>query len=94
MPKISVESSRALKLACGDKDDLYEHVQQEIIDEWRWGNVYELIVRNKKDGTLWGFTYQEQSGDRYHNSLENEPMTEFYQLEARKVVKWEYYPVP
>ncbi len=94
MPKVTISSETAQKLTAYDKTDVYETVDKDVVDEWRWGNVYELIARNKQDGTLWGFTYREQSGDHYYNSLEEENEVEMYQLQAKQVVTTVYERVP
>ncbi len=87
MPKRTISSELAMKLITADKNAPYKWVSTDVIDEWRWGNVYETVVQDKQDDTFWGFTYQEQSGDHYHNSLEDDDETEMYQLVATEVVK-------
>jgi len=79
----------AFKLMAGGGVDGYSYVTLNIIDEWRWGNVYELIISDS-EGKFWATTYQEQSGDNYYNSLEDYSEVEFYQVEAVEVKTVEY----
>ncbi len=94
MPIRQVDSATALKLSAGETVGNYVHVSDELTDEWRWGTVSTLVVNDKSDGTYWSTSYQEQVGDNYHNSLEDEEDIDFVQVQPVQIIKVEYEAVP
>lgn len=83
MSNLVLESSKVLDLTEGVPVNGYEFVESEFAGEWRWGVRYELIIKDDS-GNFWGTTYEIQSGDNYHNSLEDGPV-HFYPLNAVEV---------
>lgn len=94
MPKRQIDSITAIRLSSGETVGNYQPVSDEIVDEWRWGTVSTLVVNDKSDGTYWSASYQEQVGDNYHNSFEDEDTVDFAQVKPVQVVKVEYEAVP
>jgi hypothetical protein len=89
MATITIDPKESIKLSAWHNTDSYQTVSCEVIDEWRWGNVYELVVKDS-EGKFWATVYKEQSGDNYYNFMEDEDEVEFYQVEPVEVVKVTY----
>jgi hypothetical protein len=87
--KLVLESDRANNLVNGVLDDEYEFVDSEYAGLWRWGVMYEVIIKDKLTGKLWGVTYQEQIGDHYYNSLDDGNV-HFYPVEGFERTVTEY----
>lgn len=85
MQNLVLSGQDAISASCGDLEG-FKLVNNDIIDEWRWGNVYEITIKREGEDRLWGTTYREQSGDNYHNSLEDEDEVEFYPVVAEEVM--------
>lgn len=86
-----LDSEIAYTLSCADEVDGYELITQDVVGEWRWGNVYRLVFKDHED-KLWEFTYKEQSGDHYWCSIdpsETKSVTCFA-VKAVEVVTTEY----
>jgi hypothetical protein len=88
MKTLKLKSKLAREVVSEGNDD-YELVSDEIIDEWRWGNLYESIIKDE-DGNLWGSTYRVQTGDNYHHEFEDLDEVEFYPVKAVEVKKIVY----
>ena len=88
--KLILESARVIELIEGGSDDEYEFIDSEFAGECRWGLAYEIVIREKSSGKLWGSTYQVQVGDNYHNSLEDSSNTHLYAVEAFEKTVTEY----
>lgn len=88
--KLVLDSERAIALTVGELDDEYEYVDSEFAGEWRWGVSYQVVIKDKKQGKLWGVTYREQVGDNFYSSLEDGGTVHFYPVEAVEVTSYEY----
>ncbi len=44
-------------------EDKFHTIEQKIIGEWRWGNLYEIIVQSKNSDIKYIANYRLQSGD-------------------------------
>jgi hypothetical protein len=86
--KLVLDPERAIELINGEEDYDYEFIDSEYAGEWRWGVSYEVIIKDKETGKLWGTVYREQVGDNYYNSLEDEAW--FYPYEAYEKTVTEY----
>jgi hypothetical protein len=71
-----------------EADWSYGFVTVDFYDTWRWGNLYLLVIKDKFDGRLWGTLVEEQSGDNYHLSLDENDEIRFKPVEL--VSKPEY----
>jgi len=81
-----VLSADDAQLAVGGDHQDYELIHDEVIDEWRWGNIYQAIIKDS-EGKLWGVDYRVQTGDNYHHEFEDMDTVEFYPVEAKEVTK-------
>lgn len=82
-----------------DAQQLY-HEQDEIngvrfVDkiyygEWRWGIQYELIIQDVLTEKLYSTVVQEQSGDHWYLSLEDEDHITFYEVERIEKITYAY----
>jgi hypothetical protein len=90
-----------LKIPTEDALDLYHSqsgeqngvifVAKEFMGEWRWGVTYQLVVQDKLTEKYYEKIVQEQSGDHWYLSLEEEAEeTEFDLVERVAVVTYEY----
>ena len=84
-----VLSADDAQLAVGGDHQDYELMYRDIIDEWRWGNIYQSIIKDSK-GKLWGADYRIQAGDNYHHEFEDLDTVEFYPVEAKEVTTVTY----
>jgi len=84
-----VLSADDAQLAVGGDHQDYELVHNEIIDEWRWGNIYQSVIKDS-EGKLWEVSYRVQSGDNYHHEFEDLGTVEFYPVEAKEVTTVTY----
>lgn len=66
------------------EEPAYEVVEHQLWGEWRWG-VEMLLVLKDSDGRYWQTVYREQTGDVYYNSLQEESLAEFYEVEPYDV---------
>lgn len=46
----------------GREFESYKVVAKEIVDEWRWGNVFQVVFTDESD-RFWAFTFHDSSGD-------------------------------
>jgi len=49
----------------------YRVVAKDVVDEWRWGNVYLLVFNEVETQDFWGFTFQTSSGDGEYTSFDD-----------------------
>jgi len=70
MKPLILESEVAQDLAVGCDTNGYVYIANNFVGEWRWGVNYELVIKDSA-GNYWATVYQEQTGDNYHNSLED-----------------------
>lgn len=68
-------------------EDQFEYVSCELFDEWRWG-VIRLLVLRDREGKLWGTMVREQTGDHYYCNLDEDSEITFETVIA--VPKTEY----
>lgn len=61
--------------------DSYELIHSDMVGEWRWGVIYEAVIKDS-EGNLWGTTYQVQTGDNYYHEFEDLDQVEFYPVKA------------
>lgn len=61
---LEIDAAEARDLAYEEYDgSLYEVVRtNHFVDEWRWGNTFELVIRDIA-GNYWRAYYRESSGD-------------------------------
>lgn len=84
---IKLPQEDVFALACGDSVDGWSVLSHEIVDEWRWGNVYRLVIQKAGVPGTWAYDYREQSGDESYSSIDDEPdEIEFYRVVPR--AKW------
>jgi hypothetical protein len=89
MPKITLSSHEAME-AVYEGSEKFKPVSVEVIDEWRWGNVYEAIILEKDTGKYWSTDFRVQTGDNYYNDLDEVSETQFVQVEPYEKVIVEY----
>ena len=64
----------------------YSQVQSEIVEEWRWGNVYENVYIDQPNHFV-GLSYR----DSLDGELDSSNMrVEFYPVEAHQVITIKY----
>lgn len=54
-----------------DEDEEYVRIAVEYLGDWRWGTQNRLVIQDKAKN-FWAIEYQEQSGDNYWISLDDE----------------------
>lgn len=84
---MKIQKSILERFAMGEAnvDPGWVFIDKDIIDEWRWGIINQVVLQSAEDGSLYGYAYQEQSGDRYWNSfedLDDEEEIELYPVKA------------
>lgn len=84
-----VLKSEDARLAVGGDHEDYELVVEDIVDTWRWGNIYEAVIKDA-EGNLWQTAYRVQEGDNYHHEFEDMNEVEFYPVEAKEVTTVKY----
>lgn len=92
MPTMTLPSNEATQ-AIYEKNDKFESVSEEVVEEWRWGNIYESVILEKETGKYWSVTYRVQSGDHYYHEFEDLDEVEFYQVEPHEKTTVEYIKV-
>lgn len=91
MSKLVLSSDDAIDAVNGDHDD-YKVIVSEIVDEWRWGVITEVVVQDT-DGKYWSVCYKEQSGDEYYNELQDLSEVEFTQVTPVEVMTIKYVEI-
>jgi hypothetical protein len=76
-----VLSSKQARTVVDECSDDYTVVHTDLVEEWRWGVLYETIVKDA-EGNLWGVTYRVQTGDSYYHEFEDLDEVEFYPVKA------------
>ena len=67
----------------------WELVDVEQVGEWRWGDIKQVTLRHLESGELWGYTYQHQGGDHWHNSYNDEgDVLDLVPMEAVQVTSY------
>jgi hypothetical protein len=80
-------------LLAGEEATPYKYITQTVVDEWRWGYVYEVIIKDS-DENFWGYTYKEQVGDEYWTSFSDTEFVQFYRVFPKEVVTTKYVRNP
>jgi hypothetical protein len=70
--KIKLEPELAYSLYCGEPDDCYELVKAQYYGQWRWGVNYRVIIKDLATGKFFAAICQEQIGDNFYNSFDEE----------------------
>lgn len=87
---LEIESEIARDLAFDDSDSkLYEHVQNTFFDEWRWGNTYELIIKDLV-GNYWRTLWRDSSGDGEWRTFDDAKTIRFERVVPKEKVVIEY----
>lgn len=58
--------------------------------EWRWGSTYQLVIQDMLTERYFETFVNEQSGDHWYLSLENEDVIDFDQVVPVEVVTTKY----
>jgi hypothetical protein len=83
MANLVLPSKEARQIIVEGSDD-YEVIKEDIVETWRWGNLYETIIKDK-DGNFWGVTFRVQEGDNYHHEFEDLDEVEFYSVVPKEI---------
>lgn len=92
MAKMKLPSKDA-RMAVYEGTDKYESIQCEVVDEWRWGNLYEAVIQDKETEKYWSVTFRVQTGDNYYNELDEYDEVEFTEVKPFEKVTVEYRAV-
>lgn len=87
-----VETEELFELIGGDDTENLTHVETVYLGNWRWGSIFQLVVKDK-EGKLWGIDFREGTGDEYYNSLQTHLEHELVPMDSRPVTKTEYFYV-
>lgn len=93
MSKLTIPSEDALSFYQEEHNEIVNDlrfVDKRYYGEWRWGIQYELIVEDVRTRRYYATVVNEQSGDHWYLSLENDDETEFYEVERIEVKTYEY----
>jgi hypothetical protein len=91
---IKLESELAYELYCGEEDDCYKVVSQTYESDWRWGTNTEMVVQDLATGKFYAAICQEQQGDHYYNSFEEDSgPIEFYEVVPEEITVTKYVKV-
>lgn len=87
---LEIDAEEARCLAYADSDTkLYEYVRNDFYDEWRWGNIYELIIKDLV-GNYWRTYWRDSSGDGDWKTFDDGGTIEFERVVPREKVVIEY----
>ena len=87
---LELDSEEAKALAYGYSDsNLYERVHNEFVEEWRWGNTYELVIKDLV-GNYWRTLWRDSSGDGDWKTFDDEETIEFERVVPveKKVIRY------
>lgn len=88
--RLELDAEVVRYLAYDDSDSvLYEHVRNEFVEEWRWGNLYELIIKDLV-GNYWRTYWRDSSGDGDWKTFDEGGTIEFKRVVPREKVVIEY----
>lgn len=87
--ELDAKQVRYLAFEEEDPEGLFEFVKNEFFEEWRWGNVNELIIKDLV-GNYWRTLWREQSGDNYWNTFEDGGTIEFERVVPKEKVVIDY----
>ena len=68
--ELTLDGSVMRALITEEEAEGYDLVKTEIIGEWRWGVVNQVIITDSL-GNFWATTYRETTGDEYYTSLDD-----------------------
>lgn len=63
LPELEVMARHGEDICYGDHPDFELASRPTFVEEWRWGNVWDVTVRSKKTGKLYAASYRTASGD-------------------------------
>lgn len=94
---MKIRASLLERFAMGEalNDPLWRFVDDDVVDEWRWGNIHQVVLQNTADGHLYGFRYKMQGGDHYWTSFEDlgdEDLVELYRVTAVMTLTYQRLP--
>lgn len=92
MNKITLSSKDAVDLWQSEVLGNYEVADQIYQGEWRWGNIYDVVIRDIITDKFYLASLKEQSGDHYHVSWEDYDVT-FEEVEKVEKISYEYKKV-
>lgn len=87
---LELDAEEVRLLAYDDSDsELFEFVRNEFVEEWRWGNLYELIIKDLV-GNYWRTYWRDSSGDGDWKTFDDGGTIEFERVVPREKVVIEY----
>jgi hypothetical protein len=89
--KITKEELASLVHGETDSSDTWKVLDDSVIDDWRWGTVSQIALEHKSSSQPYGYTYREQTGDEYYNSindLADGEEIELYPVESTMVIRY------
>lgn len=92
MSTIELKSKDAIQLWQEEVFGTYEIVDQVFVETWRWGNRYDVIIKDTRTGKLYSALVSVQGGDNYYISWEDYAVT-FEEVEKIEKVTYEYKKV-
>lgn len=81
--RLKLPKDVAVALSHDDEVDGWKILSHEIVDEWRWGNVYELVVQKTGVLGIWAYTYRQQLDGEYSDIDDEGDEVEFYRVVPR-----------
>ncbi len=82
--KVTLTSEEALQIWGEEESDNYIQVDIIFAGDWRWGNNYNIVIKDKTTEKFYQAILKEQSGNNYHVSWEDGPVT-FTEVERVEV---------
>ncbi|WP_326554703.1 hypothetical protein [Micromonospora sp. NBC_01813] len=94
--RIKLPKDLVRELAYGDDVDGWMFVQREVIDTWRHGNIYELVIQappgRNYHSALYAYTFREQQNGEWSEFDDEGGEIELYRV--KPVVKTVIHYVP
>jgi hypothetical protein len=69
-------------------EDSFGFVACELFDEWRWGVIKLLVIKDQATDKPWGTLVREQTGDNYYCSLDEDSEITFEPVVAVQRIEY------
>lgn len=89
---ITLDRDEALRLWGSEETDNYELIDQVYIGQWRWGNDYQIVIKDKATERLYAAGVKEQTGDHYYISWEDLGQVVFTEVIRVERIDYSYRP--
>ena len=92
MSTLTLTSEEAMAI-WHEESTRFEQVDQVFIDTWRWGNLYNLIVRDIANDKFYSAPIRIQAEPHYYVNWEDFDEVEFLEVEKVAVTTYKWQTV-